>query len=183
MATMQEYARRPLAERVARLGRAAGEIAAAIDGRDAEALARRPDPANWSVTEIICHWRDVEELFLTRFLTILAVDEPKILAFGAPAEALKAWYIGDGVGHPLDPDRWALERQYHHSEPVGALAAFRRRREETLVVLQRLTPEQWERAGVHTGRGRMTIAEFAAALAGHDDNHIDQLRRALQGKA
>ena len=109
--------------------------------------ARRPDPANWSVTEIICHLRDVEELFLTRFLTILAVDEPKILAFGAPAEALKAWHIGDGVGHPLDPDRWALERQYH------------------------------------TGRGRMTIADFAASLAGHDDNHIDQLRRALQGKA
>jgi hypothetical protein len=76
-----------------------------------------------------------------------------------------------------------LKRQYRRSDPTEALAAFRRRRAETLLVLQRLTPGQWQRGGVHTGRGRLTIAAFAAALAGHDDNHIDQLRRALLGQS
>jgi hypothetical protein len=182
MATMEEYARWPLERRVERLRRAPADVEEALRGRDAAALARRPDPATWSATEIICHRRDVEELFLTRFLTVLAVDEPSILAFGAPSAALAGWGIGEGVGHPLDPDRWAVERQYRRNDPAEALTAFARRRTETLVVLDRLTPGQWQRAGVHTGRGRLTIADFAASLAGHDDNHVAQLRRALLGQ-
>jgi hypothetical protein len=75
-----------------------------------------------------------------------------------------------------------VERQYRRNDPAEALTAFARRRTETLVVLDRLTPGQWQRAGVHTGRGRLTIADFAASLAGHDDNHVAQLRRALLGQ-
>jgi hypothetical protein len=83
----------------------------------------------------------------------------------------------------LAPDRWAEERQYLRNDVAAALAAFRKRREESLVLLRALTHAQWERGGVHATRGRITIDDFVTVMAGHDDNHLDQLRRALEGRA
>ena len=182
MPTMEHYARVPAEERLRRLQHTPDELAAAIRGRDDAALSRRPDSKNWSAKEIVCHLRDVEELFLTRFLTMLAMDEPRILAFNAAPGDLAHWGIGGPVGHPLDPGRWAEERQYLRNDTSEALAAFRRRREEVLALLKGLSAEQWQRGGIHPTRGRMTIGDFAAGLAGHDDNHLDQLRRALEGR-
>jgi hypothetical protein len=96
---------------------------------------------------------------------ILAMDNPK-LAFD-----------------PTTPDRWAEERQYLRNDAALALAAFRARRDESLALLRTLTPEQWKRAGLHATRGAITINDFVTLMAWHDDNHLDQLKRALEGKA
>ena len=93
MPTMDEYLTRPVDVRLARLRSTPEELASLLAGRDRPALTRRPDPGSWSAAEIVCHLRDAEELFLVRFQTILAVDDPQILTLGATPEAL---------GHPLD---------------------------------------------------------------------------------
>jgi hypothetical protein len=64
-----------------------------------------------------------------------------------------------------------------------ALAAFQRRRAEVLVLLRSLSLAEWPRGGVHLSRGRLTLADWVARLAAHDDNHVAQLRRALEGRA
>jgi hypothetical protein len=165
------------------LARAIDELGAALRGLDDAAWSRRPDERNWSPKEIVCHLRDVEELFVVRFMTMLAMDEPKILAFSAAPEALAAWGIGGAIGHPLDPERWAEERQYLANDGPKALAAFARRRRETLALLSGLSSAQRTRAGQHPTRGRLTMADYADALAAHDVNHLAQLERALQGRA
>lgn len=162
MPTMEEYAKQPIETRLARLERTAGEIERALSGPSADALGRRPDAANWSATEVICHLRDTEENFKTRFDAILAMDEPKFPS--------------------VDADRWAAERQYQRNEPRAALAAFRARRNDTLARLRDMQPADFRRAGVHPTRGRMTADDFVTLMAWHDDNHLDQLRRALGGK-
>lgn len=164
MPTMEEYAKQSLEQRLARLDRTADELAAAIRGQSESVLARRPDPKNWAAKEVVCHLRDTEELFLGRFELILAMDEPKLLGFGPP-------------------DRWAEERQYLRNDASEALAAFRTRRAETLTFLKKLAPGQWQRGGAHATRGRLTLGDFVTLMASHDDNHLDQLRRALEGKA
>ncbi len=169
--------------RMERLRRTPDEIATAIAGKSDAALGRRPAERQWSPTEIICHLRDVEELFRIRFHTILALDDPQILTFSAQPAALAAWGIAGRVGHPLDPDRWAEERQYARSDPNQALTAFRRQRRETVVLLESLTDAQWLRGGIHLRLGRLTLGDWAASLAGHDDNHVDQLTRAIDGRA
>jgi len=161
-----------------RLARAPKDVARTIGDAPAAALARRPEPQSWSPTEILCHLRDVEELFQLRFHTILAVDEPPILAFGAAPGDLKSWRIGGAIGHPLDPDRWAAERQYIRNDAREAFAAWRRRRGEVLTLLSALPPIDWLRGGVHPTRGRRTLVEWVTSLAGHDDNHLDQLQSA-----
>ncbi len=154
MATIEEH--------MARLERTPDDFAAAIAGMPEAALARRPDPTNWAAKEIVCHVRDTEEGFMGRFQAILDMDEPRF--------------------QPVQPDRWATERQYLRNDVGEALGAFRARRAETLAFLRHLAPAQLERAGVHATRGRMTIRDFIAMMAWHDDNHLDQLRRALDGR-
>jgi hypothetical protein len=182
MATVEEYLKHPVEERVDRLRRTPDEIAAGVKGQPEAALSRRPDARSWCPTEIVCHLRDVEELFQTRFHTILGLDEPTIFVFGAPPATQAAWGIGGRVTHPLDPDRWAEDRQYRRSDPADALAALRRRREEVVALLESLSPAQWRRVGIHPAHGRLTLGDWVARLAAHDDNHLDQLRRALAGR-
>jgi uncharacterized damage-inducible protein DinB len=163
MPTMEEYATQPREQRMKRLERTADELATAVRGHGDATLSRRPDARNWAAKEVVCHLRDAEETFLLRFETILASDNPRL---SAP-----------------DPDRVAEERQYLRNDATEALAAFRRRRAETLAFFSQRAPADWERGGTHPVRGKITLDDFLTLMAWHDDNHLDQLRRALDGKA
>ena len=164
MPTMEEYAQQTREQRLQRLTRTADELAAAVKGQNEAALSRRPDAKNWAAKEVICHLRDTEEMFNARFELIVAMDtDPKLVGPSA--------------------DRMAEERQYLRNDAVEALGAFRRRREENVDYLRKLTPTQWDKGGTHPVRGRMTIDTFLTLMAWHDDNHLDQLKRALDGKA
>ena len=83
----------------------------------------------------------------------------------------------------VDTDRWAEERQYLRNDADEAVDAFRKRRAETLAFFKQLGAADWERAGTHATRGKLTVDWFVALMAWHDDNHLDQLRRALAGRA
>lgn len=182
VATFDEYAALPPAALLTRLRRTPAELEASARGRTGEMLSRRPATTSWSAAEIACHLRDVEELFQTRYHTVLGADEPAIFVLGADAAQLAPWGVGGSVSHPLDPDRWAEDRQYARQDGAQALAAFRRRREEVVALLSGLRPAQWERGGIHLGRGRLTLRQWVASQAAHDDNHLDQTRRALEGR-
>jgi uncharacterized damage-inducible protein DinB len=164
MRSMEEWRRVPRGERLARLALTADELARAVAGRDARQLARRPDGVNWAPVEVLCHLRDTEESFLDRFRLILAMREPRFPT--------------------TNPNRWAADRQYLLNDAAQALEAFARRRAETLAFLRELADEQWERAGVQMdSRGRRTLDDFLGVMAWHDPNHVDQICRALEGRA
>ena len=163
MPSIEEYACRPREERLARIGRTPNELADAMRSAHAAVLVERPAPKSWAPNEVICHLRDNEEWFLERMRLIVAMDLPRFVA--------------------TNPDRWADERQYLTNDAAVAFAAFTRRRRETLDFLGALAPDAWARAGIHIdSRGRRTIDEFLSVMAWHDDNHLDQLRRALLGR-
>jgi hypothetical protein len=163
MATVEEYAKQSREERLARLERTANELGATIKGQSQAALTKRPDEKNWAAVEIVCHLRDAEEMFGARFQMFLAMDDVKLA--------------------PADPDRTAVDRQYLRCDAGEAIEAFRRRRAETLDTYRKLTADQWSRGGIHPQRGRMTFDDFLSLMAWHDDNHLAQIDRALQGKA
>ena len=162
MPTMAEYAKQPVAARLARCEKSADELAAALRGQGEAVLARRPDGKNWAAKECVCHLRDAEQLFQAVLKTTPVQDKP---AFPFP-----------------DADKLAAEGKYLEADAAQAAADFRRRRDETLRMLRTLTPEQWKR-GFSIGDNAMTLDALAALMAWHDDNHLDQLKRALEGKA
>jgi hypothetical protein len=143
-----------LDEQLARMERTVNDYAAVVENVSDAQLTKRPDPKNWSAKEVVCHVRDIEESFMMRFLSIMAMDDPKFL--------------------PVEPDRWAVERQYQRNDVREALAALRTRREETLRFLRGLKPEQWERGGIHATREN-DLKDFVELMAWHDDN-TDQLK-------
>jgi len=163
VATQEEWAKRSLAERLAHLASTADALGAALAEAGAGVLARPPAPAAWAPVEIVCHLRDNEEWFLQRLQQIMLMDEPIFVR--------------------TNPERWAGERQYLRNDAGPALAAFRARRDETLAFLAARAPGDLARAGVHSdSRGRRTLDDFVTVMAAHDDNHLDQLRRALAGR-
>jgi hypothetical protein len=161
--TVDAWFRRPPDERMARLAATPGQVARALEGRSERALARRPAAGAWAPVEIVCHLRDIEETFGERFAAILAMDEPALPEVGPP-------------------DRWAAERQYLRHDAALALTHFRRRRGEALETLMAASAADWQRGGEHPVRGRLSIDMIVALMAWHDDNHLDQLTRALEGR-
>ena len=148
-------------ELIAQLEDTADKYASVIEGASFSSLVRRPDEKEWAPVEIICHMRDIEEITLNRFQTMLVIEEFKY----QPAEA----------------DRWAADRQYLRNDPLEALSAFRKRREETLEFLKTLKPDQWERSGIHSKRGRISIADTVKLMVHHGNEHLEQLKRAFAG--
>ncbi len=164
MPTMEEYAKQPRAQRTQRLTRTADELAAAIKGRGDDELSRRPDDRSWSAKEIVCHLRDTEEVFGARIQQIVAMDvDPALIV--------------------SNPDRLAEDRQYLRHDADLALAAFRRRGAGTLGTVGSLAAGQWDKGGIHPALGRITIDAVLSLMAAHDDTHLEQLARALEGRA
>jgi hypothetical protein len=161
--SVDAWFRRTPDERLARLASTPGQVARALEGHGERALARRPAPRSWAPVEVVCHLRDAEAMFGERFAAILTMDEP-ILPEVGPAH------------------RWAEERQYLRHDVAAALAHFRRRRGESLETLVAASPSDWQRGGEHPVRGRLTIDMIVALMAWHDDNHLHQLTRALEGR-
>jgi DinB superfamily len=161
--TFEAWAAQPADERLRRLARTPAQLAAAVAAAPPAVLARRPEPKSWAPVEVLAHLLDSEELFLLRFQAVLAMDEPALYQAG-PA------------------DRWATERQYLRYDAALALAAFRRRRGESMELLIGLDARDWARGGCHPERGRITIDTFVSVMAWHDDNHLEQLTRAMKGQ-
>jgi len=164
MLTLEEVAKQSRKQRFKRLERPADDFAAAITGRDDAELSGRPDAKNWAAKEVVCHIRDAEELFLECLKAMISRDEPEF-------------------GQPDHGDRWAEERQYLRNDTSDALSVFRKHRAATLTFVRARVLGDWDRGGSFGGLGRMTVDYLLAVMAWHDDNHLDQLKRALEGRA
>ncbi len=161
--SIEAWAAVPVVDRLARLERTPADLARLMRGHSDAALSRRPADDAWSAKEVVCHLRDAEEHLSGWMQLILVMDAPVLIEAGEAA-------------------RWAEDRQYLRHHAGAAWDAFGRRRDEALELLRGLTPGELERFGHHAPRGRMTLNYLVSLMAWHDDNHIDQLARALAGK-
>lgn len=126
------------------------------------------------------------------------------VAHGAPAPTVAdAWTPSEIAGHLCDAARYwgaRMRRVVHEDEPtletfdenmlvrLGAhqywplddlLREFRLLSEANVAFLRGLASEQWERAGVHETRGRLTLREIVAIEADHEQGHARQLAQTV----
>jgi FMN phosphatase YigB (HAD superfamily) len=124
----------------------------------------RPNPHDWSATEIICHMRDVDrEVNLPRIRRVLENDNPFIQG--------------------ADTDPWATERQYNQQDGRRALSDFMDARMEIVDRLGKLTGDQWQRTARHTIFGPTTLEEICRIMAAHDRLHIRQISALLPAES
>ncbi|RMG93634.1 MAG: DinB family protein [Chloroflexi bacterium] len=115
----------------------------------------KPDPASWSMLEVVNHLYDEErEDFRVRLDYILH----------HPAEK---W-------PPIDPEGWVTARAYNKRDLAESLANFRQERERSLTWLATLTGADWQ-ASYETPFGPISAGDMLVAWAGHDLLHLRQL--------
>lgn len=134
-------------------------IRRSIAGRTLEDLAWTPDPARWSVGQILAHLSDTELVGAWRFRSVLAEN----------AVALQ----------PFDQNRWSDAFKYGAADPFESLESFAATRAATLRVLRRIDPALMDNYGMHGERGQETVKHLVDLYAGHDLNHVVQIERLL----
>ena len=136
-------------------------LAQLISGVPDDTLHRRPAPGKWSIVEIIAHLAEDELTSSWRYRQMIEHDGLPLLGF--------------------DQELWARLGDYSSWTSRDALDMYRLLRLANVALLSRLTPAEWDRSGNHAERGRITVRSLAAHMAGHDRNHIEQIKRILAG--
>ena len=135
-------------------------LAQLIDGVSDSRLRQRPDPTKWSVAELLAHLADAEIGCSWRYRQMIEHD-------GCPLS-------------PYDQELWNALGANASRSPSESLQLFRLLRENNLRMFDRLTPEQWDRYGMHAERGRMAVRDLMQQIAGHDLNHLEQIEKILK---
>jgi uncharacterized damage-inducible protein DinB len=137
------------------------KLAKAIKKLDKKQLRRRPAPGKWSITEILAHLADTELVASWRMRLILGQN-------GAPVQA-------------FDQDIWAQTFNYQNADAKASLVVFQTVRNSNLALLKSVPKELWENYGMHSERGKETIAHIVRMFAGHDLNHLRQVEELAKG--
>ena len=133
------------------------QVSDAVAGATHEELDARPAPGKWSAREIAHHLADSEMTSAIRLRRLVAEDRPRI----------------DGY------DEAEFARRLHYDRPIQAsLDAFRAARATTADILERMTEDEWRRAGTHSESGPYSVERWLEIYAVHAHNHAEQIRRA-----
>ena len=137
------------------LSSTADAIAECLEAIGPSRTSLPPAPGKWSAAEIVCHLADCEIVFGFRLRQTLAEDGPTI--------------------QPFDQDKWAAK--YSGIPADEALAAFTALRNWNLRMIRDALPGAAGRTMTHPERGTMTFQTVVETMAGHDLNHLAQLRK------
>ena len=134
-------------------------LAKLIDGVPEDKLRTRPAPDKWSVAELLAHFAEAEMGAFWRYRQMIEHNGSQLLSY--------------------DQELWSRLGDYSSTDPADSLQLFTLLRRANLGMFERLTPEEWQSHGVHTERGEMSVRELATQIAGHDLNHLEQVRKIL----
>lgn len=129
----------------------------AVAGITADQLSTPEGPDKWSVRQVVQHLADAELVGAYRYRMILTHDAPPLLGY--------------------DQDAWCQRLHYDESDVETALGDFATLRRANLRVLERTTPAERARFGVHAERGVESVSLMMRLYAGHDVVHLRQIGR------
>lgn len=127
-----------------------------------EATIYRDSGEGWTVLEVLCHLRDFDVIFYERAKSVIEQDRPTFV--------------------PRDHEAMVIENKYNEQDLKQVLADLNRSRAEFIAFFESLTPEQWERAGIHPEYGDFPLTRSLIQVGTHDVNHIEQITRILHDK-
>jgi hypothetical protein len=142
---------------IARYRAGYGVLLLALEGLAPGELDWRPSPEAWSVRDVVHHLGDAEVIGAVRLRRLLTEDSPLLPAFDEEVYRHRLGY----ATRPIEP----------------ALAAIRAAHETSAELLDRLTADDWARAGTHSEEGPYPLARWLAFHAAHTHEHAAQIRQ------
>jgi uncharacterized damage-inducible protein DinB len=125
----------------------------------------RPVPGKWTIQQVVCHIADFEPIYADRMKRVLVEDNPTM--FGG------------------DPDIFASGLQYEHRSVEEELELIRLVRSQVARILRRTELEDFQRTGVHSEAGPLTLETLLERVTGHIPHHcafIDEKVRLLSAR-
>lgn len=119
----------------------------------------KPGPDNWSIKEILNHLCDSELMAVTRMQKIIAEENPLLFAY--------------------DQNVWANKLMYQNLNPMLSLTTFGFIRQRTYQLLKLLPESVWDRTGIHTEKGKITLYDLLETYAIHSEKHLEQINNNL----
>nr|WP_316643770.1 DinB family protein [uncultured Roseateles sp.] len=124
----------------------------------------RSGGAAFSLTEQICHLRDIElEGYTQRLARVLSEELPEL--------------------QEIDGSTLAETRRYQQQDAMLALDLFCRQRQANVELLRTHLHAHGQRKGIFGGFGIVTLASLVQGMAAHDAEHLDELEALLQARA
>jgi uncharacterized damage-inducible protein DinB len=132
-------------------------VTQAITGLTRNQLRIPEAPGKWSIVQVLQHLADSDLVWGWRLRMILAQDRPNITGY--------------------DQDLWADRLNYADADADEAMSVFTLLRLANLKLIDRATPAELKRVGVHSERGEESIEYLLGLYAGHDLLHLRQIER------
>jgi uncharacterized damage-inducible protein DinB len=140
----------------------ARELREAIAGMSPEQIDATPIEGAWSTRQVVCHIADFEPVYADRMKRVVAEDEPPLQGG--------------------DPDVFAARLAYGERDIEEELRLVEAVRAHVARILRTLPASAFDRGGVHSRDGRLTLRELLERITGHVPHHvafIGEKRRAL----
>jgi hypothetical protein len=138
------------------------QLRQAVAGMTQEQLLARPIPGKWSTLEVICHLADFEIVHADRIKRVIAENEPTL--------------IGG------DQELFAARLAYHERDTEEELLLVELVRKQVARILRTLKPGDFQRRGIHSEFGPMTLqACIQQCVSGipHHVRFIEEKKKAL----
>ncbi len=123
----------------------------------AEKLAAPLPPGAWSAHQVVCHLADFETVYADRIKAVVAEDGPQI-----PGR---------------DDSRFAARLRYEQRNLAEELALIEAVRRQVAPLLRSLTPAEYQRVGIHSVDGPLSLETLLTRIAGHIPHHADFIER------
>ena len=153
---------RALIERYAAGGPVLAQAVASLSPAE---MRCHPVPGTWSPQQLVVHMMESDLIASDRMKRIVAMDKPLLMAYDESAFAARL------PGDALDAR--------------DAAEVFRLNRALTATTLRALPDAAFDRVGVHSERGLVTLAQVLETYANHLEHHMKFLREKIRalGKA
>lgn len=132
-------------------------VVASLAGLRDDELDRSPGGDEWSPRMIVHHIADSEMTSAIRLRKLVAEDNPTIVGYDE-----KVFANSLTRDRPIEP----------------SLEAVRWARESTMQILERLTEDEWKKAGTHTELGPYSVERWLEVYAAHCHDHANQIKQA-----
>ncbi|MBL8819314.1 MAG: DinB family protein [Planctomyces sp.] len=127
-------------------------LAKSIQNVTDDQLDLTPVPGKWSIRQVVCHLADFEPIYADRMKRVLVEDNPTL--FGG------------------DPDVFAAGLRYSKRCVREELELIRVVRSQMVRILKDMDVEDFQRTGVHSEAGPLTLETLLERITGHIPHHV-----------
>lgn len=142
------------------LGKTPGILNTLLRDAPLDLLQWKPAPDRWSISEVLAHLADIEQLYADRARRIMAENSPVLQRYDQ-----------------------ARASEYSRGLPAEHLARLTLVRAGIVAFLKSVPSSSGTRTGVHSELGAITLAELLNEWAGHDLGHLRQIAELYRAHA